>query len=324
MKRSAGKAIYLSIVILLIAVSAVIPAPVYAMQLSPPVAAGQVHVLVDGIPVKFSYQPQIIDGVPMVPVLPVFEVLEVRTRWDAASGQIVAVTKDGRELRFAVGSDRILLDGAARILQSKPVSRSGNVLVPLRILAHAARADVIWASSANAVIINTPEYVERSLAIHAGVDIRLPDRQQTPSERQEWIRAFRASGEAHQYEMDIIRIINHIRVEAELEPLSIDPLLMKVARFKSQSMSDLDYYSHTGVYGKAGELAASFGFEGAVGENLYKGPTSPNWAVTGWMLSKGHRDLIMRPSFDTAGVGLHVSGDGVFYWTLMLSGETYK
>ena len=52
------------------------------------------------------------------------------------------------------------------------------------------------------------------------------------------------------YEQEVIRLVNEIRAENGLKPLTYDWELSRVARYKSQDMKDNRYFSHTSpVYG---------------------------------------------------------------------------
>lgn len=118
------------------------------------------------------------------------------------------------------------------------------------------------------------------------------------------------------YEQEVIRLVNEIRVENGLNPLTYDWELSRVARFKSQDMKDNKYFSHTSpVYGSPFQMIKNFGISyRSAGENIARGYATPQAVVTGWMNSSGHRANILNASFTHIGVGYVASGS---YWTQM-------
>ncbi len=118
------------------------------------------------------------------------------------------------------------------------------------------------------------------------------------------------------YEAEVVRLVNEIRAENGLKPLTQDWQLSRVARYKSQDMKDLGYFSHTSpTYGSPFEMMKSFGISyRSAGENIAKGYSSPQAVVNAWMNSPGHRANILNPSYTHIGVGYVVSGN---HWTQM-------
>ena len=122
------------------------------------------------------------------------------------------------------------------------------------------------------------------------------------------------------YEQEVIRLVNEIRAENGLKPLTYDWELSRVARYKSQDMKDNRYFSHTSpVYGSPFQMIKSFGLTyRTAGENIAKGYATPQAVVNGWMNSSGHRANILNASFTRIGVGYVASGN---YWTQMFIGR---
>ena len=118
------------------------------------------------------------------------------------------------------------------------------------------------------------------------------------------------------YEQEVIRLVNGLRQENGLKPLSYDWELSRVARYKSQDMKDNRYFSHTSpVYGTPFQMIKSFGISyRSAGENIARGYATPQAVVNGWMNSSGHRANILNPDYTHIGVG-YVSGGS--YWTQM-------
>ncbi|CCQ95148.1 SCP-like protein [[Clostridium] ultunense Esp] len=121
-------------------------------------------------------------------------------------------------------------------------------------------------------------------------------------------------------EMEVVRLVNIERQKAGLTPLTYSEELSKVARAKSQDMSNKNYFSHTSpTYGDPFSMMRSFGIQyKTAGENIAKGYSSAKSVVNGWMNSSGHRANILNPSFGTIGVG-YVKANGTTYWTQMFT-----
>ena len=121
------------------------------------------------------------------------------------------------------------------------------------------------------------------------------------------------------YENEVIRLVNEIRVENGLKPLTANWELSRVARYKSEDMSNNRYFSHTSpTYGTPFQMIKAFGLSyRSAGENIAYGYGTPAAVVNGWMNSSGHRANILNASYTQIGVGYCASGN---YWTQMFMG----
>jgi len=121
------------------------------------------------------------------------------------------------------------------------------------------------------------------------------------------------------YENEVIRLVNEIRVKNGLNSLTVDWELSRVARYKSQDMKDNNYFSHTSpVYGSPFAMIKNFGISyKSAAENIAKGQSTPQEVVNAWMNSSGHRANILNASYSKIGVGYVASGN---YWTQMFIG----
>ncbi len=122
------------------------------------------------------------------------------------------------------------------------------------------------------------------------------------------------------YENEVVRLVNEIRVENGLKPLTHNWELSRVARYKSQDMRDNKYFSHTSpVYGSPFQMIKNFGITyRSAGENIARGQKTPAVVVNAWMNSSGHRANILNASFTQIGVGYVADGN---YWTQMFIGK---
>lgn len=121
------------------------------------------------------------------------------------------------------------------------------------------------------------------------------------------------------YEAEVIELVNEIRGEHGLRPLTTNWQLSRVARYKSQDMHDNKYFSHTSpTYGTPFKMIKDFGISyKTAGENIAMGYKTPHDVVTGWMNSSGHRANILNASYKQIGVGYVPDGK---YWTQMFIG----
>ena len=122
-----------------------------------------------------------------------------------------------------------------------------------------------------------------------------------------------------QYEQEVIRLVNEIRVQNGLSALTYNWELSRVARYKSQDMVDNRSFSHTSpTYGTPFQMIRSFGLSyRSAGENIAYGQRTPQAVVNAWMTSSGHRANILSSSYTQIGVGYVANGH---YWTQMFIG----
>lgn len=118
------------------------------------------------------------------------------------------------------------------------------------------------------------------------------------------------------FEQEVIRLVNEIRVQNGLKALTYDWELARVARYKSQDMKDNRYFAHNSpIYGTPFQMIKDFGISyRSAGENIAKGYSTPQAVVDRWMNSSGHRANILNANYTHIGVG-YVSGGS--YWTQM-------
>ena len=79
------------------------------------------------------------------------------------------------------------------------------------------------------------------------------------------------------YEQEVIRLVNEIRTNNGLKPLTSNWELSRVARYKSQDMVDNRYFSHTSpTYGTPFQMIRNFGLSfRTAGENIAYGQRTP-------------------------------------------------
>lgn len=127
------------------------------------------------------------------------------------------------------------------------------------------------------------------------------------------------SASVREYEKEVVRLVNVERAKYGLGALTENWELSRIARYKSQDMHDVGYFSHTSpTYGSPFTMIKNFGLTyRSAGENIAYGYRTPSDVVTGWMNSPGHRANILNSSFKQIGVGYVADGN---YWTQMFIG----
>jgi len=120
-------------------------------------------------------------------------------------------------------------------------------------------------------------------------------------------------------EKEVVRLTNLERQKAGLSPLKHNWELSRVARYKSEDMSNRGYFSHTSpTYGSPFTMMKNFGIRySTAGENIAMGQRTAQAVVTGWMNSSGHRANILSRNFTEIGVGYAKNASGRIYWTQM-------
>lgn len=136
----------------------------------------------------------------------------------------------------------------------------------------------------------------------------LPNRPLTADELNAWIAHYCDGGGISALEMEILALTNYERTSRGIAPLAIDYGLFRAARFKSQNMVDLNYFSHTNpVYGSWQVIPGLFITSGLRAENIASGGGTAQGIVNMWMGSDGHRANILNPAHTVIGIG-SVSG----------------
>ena len=142
--------------------------------------------------------------------------------------------------------------------------------------------------------------------------ITFTNRRLTDSELAAWVEEYKNLGGLNSYELEIIMLINEIRISYGLEPWAINMELSKAARFHSQFMFDLEFIAHRcPVNGGPTERAVVFGHVNTTGsfgtfENIgggRNGRRTPQAQVDAWMNSLGHRAALLRDWHVSVGVG---------------------
>ncbi|MGV3618924.1 MAG: copper amine oxidase N-terminal domain-containing protein [Fimbriimonas sp.] len=113
--------------------------------------------------------PQLVQGRVLVPIRGVLEKLGVTVEWHPEERMVVAM-KDGRTITLGIGAEYGRIDDAFVTLDVPARIINGRTMVPLRYLAEAADAYVMWDASRSTVVITTRLHEEDREA-HAQVRV---------------------------------------------------------------------------------------------------------------------------------------------------------
>ncbi|MCW5957712.1 MAG: CAP domain-containing protein [Pyrinomonadaceae bacterium] len=119
-------------------------------------------------------------------------------------------------------------------------------------------------------------------------------------------------------EIEIFELVNRERIKARLQPLEWDDRASNVARNYSRQMAREGFFGHYDRQGLTVIERASKLKWSKIGENLFMGDQISNFgsfAVKGWMRSTTHRFNILDREWNTTGIGVHHSNNGLVYVT---------
>ncbi len=133
------KKLMLRVTVILV-VLVVLAAPIFAID-----------VYMNGKKMEFDVEPMIIDGRTMVPMRAIFEKLGAEVTWDADTRSITADGGNDLNVKLAIGSNTMYINGKAAEIDVAPVINGGRTLVPLRAVSEAFGVKVVWDGDIQAV-----------------------------------------------------------------------------------------------------------------------------------------------------------------------------
>ena len=125
------------------------------------------------------------------------------------------------------------------------------------------------------------------------------------------------------YYQEVLRLVNEIRAQAGVDPLTLDLALCKAASMRALEMDYNNEMSHTRPSGEAcWSVLQFYGISySACGENVAAGQPSAAAVVNAWKNSKGHYENMVNPAYTKLGVGYSKTGVGNYghYWCQLFS-----
>lgn len=106
---------------------------------------------------------------------------------------------------------------------------------------------------------------------------------------------------------EVARLVNVKRVENGLKPLTVNEKLRKSSVNKAREMIDQDYFAHDSPDGtETWKFFKEAGYNNwrFIGENLARGYLTSSEIVDGWMLSQGHKEIMLNKDITEMGVAV--------------------
>ncbi|MER7952214.1 CAP domain-containing protein [Streptomyces sp. NPDC096079] len=124
-----------------------------------------------------------------------------------------------------------------------------------------------------------------------------------------------AAGKAAGFVRDVVELANAEREKAGCVPLRSEGHLRAAAQGHADDMAARDYYEHHSPDGRdAGDRISGAGYAWSTwGENIHRGPRTPERAMEDWMNSPGHRANILNCAFRDIGVGVTLAANGPWW-----------
>jgi uncharacterized protein YkwD len=110
-------------------------------------------------------------------------------------------------------------------------------------------------------------------------------------------------------ERAMLCLVNRARANRGLEPLAAPDSLARAADRKSADILRCEEFSHSACGRDPEYWPQRFGYSGCVGENIaysIGAAATPRAIFRLWMNSPGHRENILRGSYDDIGIGVRI------------------
>lgn len=109
-------------------------------------------------------------------------------------------------------------------------------------------------------------------------------------------------------ETALLAMINAIRAQNGLKPLTLNRELSRVALHKAMDMVENNYFSHqSGTYGSPFEMMKKYGIVFTVAAENIAGNQTAEGAVFAWKNSEGHLANILESRYTETGIGIYNS-----------------
>lgn len=256
-----------------------------------------VNLVFNGQQLAFDNPPVIESGRTLVPMKLLFEKFGAKVTWNNTERSVSAV-KDNLNVKLFIDKKTAYVNGKAIVLDVPAEIRNSRTFIPVSFTAQALGYKVDWIE------------VKRTVVITSGTNALPINNDRNTS-----------TSTTSQFEQEVAKLINEIRTEAGLKPLTLDSHLSDVARLKSEDLRDKEYFDHQSpTYGSPFDMMEEFNISYSyAGENIAAGQRTPEEVVTAWMNSPGHKANILKKEFTTIGVGYAAGGAYKHYWTQMFT-----
>jgi len=116
----------------------------------------------------------------------------------------------------------------------------------------------------------------------------------------------------------VLELVNEQREQIGLHPLTLNPVLSKIADDYCCEMISGGFFDHINPFNNEGPgqraIDADYIFL-SMGENLAGGQSTPEQVMNDWMSStEGHRENILAAQWREMGIGVRTGGEFGVYW----------
>lgn len=109
-------------------------------------------------------------------------------------------------------------------------------------------------------------------------------------------------------EEKLLNMINELRAQNGLKPLTINQELSRVALHKAMDMVENNYFSHQSpTYGSPFEMMKKYGIVFTAAAENIAGNQTVEGAVYSWKNSEGHLANILNSAYSETGIGIYTS-----------------
>ncbi|WP_035319100.1 stalk domain-containing protein [Brevibacillus laterosporus] len=142
----------------------------FGLQPSQSLASGNAKILLDGYPLSFPVQPQVVKGTTLVPFRAIAEAMGIQVQWDNATRTIVATNPNGTagtQLRLQINNATAYVNNQPIKLAVSPTLYKGSALIPLRVFSEQFGATVNWDGANQTVLLQSPPKDIYTMAFYA-------------------------------------------------------------------------------------------------------------------------------------------------------------
>jgi uncharacterized protein YkwD len=126
-------------------------------------------------------------------------------------------------------------------------------------------------------------------------------------------------------EQSLLDAINQERTKAKLSALQTNPKLLQAARRHADDMARWDQLTHKIEDKDLPQRLKEVGYTyRAIGENVAVNQQSAKEALEAWLVSKGHKENLLNPTYTEVGLGVSVSQTKMPYYAVIFATPTDK
>jgi len=273
------------------------------------IGINQAEFTVNGNPFMLDVPAQIINGSTMLPIRAVVEAVGYWLGWDSVT-QTVQIFRTQPEYQQPPHEE-------PPPRQEEPTVITADSVTITRDGITVARADRTGVHILARVLLTQEEI--QSLLPHARTEHETrmsahPNGAMTPQELEAWNQEYDDLGGMNDFELEILYLINNIRIENNLSPYGLCPTLNRASRLHTNLLAENRWTGGTRhrdiFYGRHIDRVKLFDPSLSSGSEITGGSVaSAELAVDSWMNSLGHRGAIINPFLERhIGVGVTPNG----------------